>query len=351
MYPNLYDISWQVDEPTYRADSALSYSTIARYAKEGFNKLDSIFDKIETPSLTFGSAVDALITGGQKEFDEHFVVAEFPSISDNLKTIAQTLFARYSDTHRNLSDIDDDVLAQVGEECDFWANPKYKNHRVKLIKEGCQEYYTIMYAARGKHIVDTETYNQVCAAVRALKESEATKQYFQDDDPFDDSLQGFYQLKFKMPFEGFELRCMLDRVIVDHKNKKIYPIDLKTSSDTEWDFYRAFVKWRYDIQARLYWYILRYNLDQHPVFKDYTLEDFTFIVVNKTTLTPLAWVFKDTTTRGTLNYGKNGTVEFKDPLLIAKELNIYLTHKHTVPEGIYTNVRNDIVSWINNNMH
>ena len=44
---NLKDISWNVDEPTYRADSALSYSTLARFAREGFNKLDSLFTPIE----------------------------------------------------------------------------------------------------------------------------------------------------------------------------------------------------------------------------------------------------------------------------------------------------------------
>lgn len=350
MYPNLYDISWKVDEPTYRADSALSYSTISRFAKEGFNKLDSIFDKIDTPSLTFGSAVDALITGGQEEFDKQFIVAEFPSISDAQQTIAKTLFERYNDTYRNITDIDDDTLAEVGKECDFYAGDKYRNYRVKLIKENCQEYYSIMYAAKGKKVINTETYNQVTAAVRALKESEATKKYFAIDDPFDDSLQRFYQLKFRMPYDNFELRCMVDEIIVDHKTKTIYPVDLKTSSDAEWDFYHAFVKWRYDIQARLYWRIIRYNLDQHPEFKDYELADYTFIVVNKNTLIPLTWVYSDTKTKGKLTYGKNGFIEFEDPYVLAAQLNRYLKYKPAIPDDIYTNVRNDIVGWINKQM-
>lgn len=242
MYPNLYDISWKVDEPTYRADEALSYSSIAKFAREGFDKLETLFDRVETPSLTFGSAVDAIITGGQDEFDKQFIVAEFPSISDSLQTIAKTLFDRYSDTYRNIDEIDDDILAAVGKECEFWANDKYKNHRVKLIKENCQEYYTIMYNAKGKKILDTDTYNKVCAAVRALRESSSTNKYFADDT---EDLQRFYQLKFKMPVDDFEVRGMLDLVIVDHANKVVYPIDLKTSSTPEWEFFRSFVKWRY----------------------------------------------------------------------------------------------------------
>ena len=58
---SLYDISWKVSEPVYRADPALSYSTLSRYEREGFNNLDKLFDRLETPSLTFGSCVDTLI--------------------------------------------------------------------------------------------------------------------------------------------------------------------------------------------------------------------------------------------------------------------------------------------------
>ena len=47
---SLKDLSWQVSEEEYRADPALSYSTLAKYEREGFNNLDRLFDKIDTPS-------------------------------------------------------------------------------------------------------------------------------------------------------------------------------------------------------------------------------------------------------------------------------------------------------------
>ena len=50
-----------------------------------------------------------------------------------------------------------------------------------------------------------------------------------DDNPFDDTTERLYQLKFKGKYEGIDLRIMADEIIVDHKNKLIYPIDLKTS--------------------------------------------------------------------------------------------------------------------------
>ena len=347
-YPNLKEISWQVDEPTYRKDKALSYSTLARFAREGFNKIDSLFDDISTPSLTFGSAVDAMITGGIEEFNRNFLVADFPDISDNLKTIANRLFSLYSDTHRSIAEIGDDVLASIGAECDFYANDKYKNYRVKLIKENCQEYYNILYAAQGKKVLSTETGNQVMAAVTALKESPQTQFYFETDNPFDTSIQRFYQLKFKATFEGIDYRCMADLILVDHKSKKIYPVDLKTSSSPEWDFYKSFIKWRYDIQGRLYWRIIEDNIKRSEEFKDYKLMNYTFIVVNKETLTPLVWTFPQPMVYGTLKFGLRQQIELEDPFELGKELHYYLNNNSEVPLGIITTQSgNDITKWLN----
>ena len=241
---SLKDISWNVTEEEYRADEALSYSTLARFDREGFNNLDKLFDKIETPSLTFGSAVDSIITGGIDEFNERFIVLTFPPISDALKQIATLLFSRYNLVHRSLDTMSDEDLAQVGAECNFYANDKYKNYRVKLIREGCNEYYKLMFASQGKTILDNETYQEVCNAVRALRESESTRDYFADNNPFD-GIERCYQLKFKATLNNVNYRCMADLLYVNYGNKTVTPVDLKTSSHTEWDFYKSFIDWSY----------------------------------------------------------------------------------------------------------
>lgn len=102
-----------------------------------------------------------------------------------------------------------------------------------------------------------------------------------------------------------------------------------------------------DIQARLYWRIIRANMDKDPVFKDYELADYKFIVVNKKTLTPLVWEFNKTKVIGTLTLGKNGQIELRDPYELGKELSIYLSSRPTVPIGININGENNIVEWLN----
>lgn len=344
---SLKDISWLVTEEEYRADSALSYSTLAKFERGGFNELNKLFDKVESPSLTFGSAVDSLITGGEAEFNERFLVAEFPSISDNLIQIARTLHTRYGETYRSIDMISDNILAEVGKECEFYANDKYTNYRVKLIKENCNEFYNLLYLSVGKTILDTQTYNDVLRAVEALKTSENTRIYFNGNDPFTPEIEMLYQLKFKAALNNIEYRCMFDGLRVDHKNKTIQPIDLKTSFKKEWDFYKSFIEWNYQIQNRLYYRILLENIKGDEYFKDFKILPYKDIVVNRYTLTPLIWDCDFTFAIGTLAFGKNNQIVMRDPEEIGRELFYYLSNSPRVPIGIKIDGGNDLRTWMN----
>ena len=347
MNKSLYDISWKVDESTYRADPALSYSTLARYEREGFNNLDKLFDRIETPSLVFGSCVDTLITGNEEEFNQLFMVAELDNnISDTLVIIVKRLFETFKDKYSSLKDIpNDDVISCI--EDIQWNNHWLPKTRANKIKEDCAGYYGLLYIANNRTIISTKTYNEVIKAVDALKASDSTKFYFEPNNMFDDDIQRFYQLKFKATFNGINYRCMADEIIVFHNKKLVVPVDLKTSSKTEWDFYKSFLEWRYDIQARLYWRIIRDNMDRDPYFKDFKLAPYKFIVANKKTLTPLVWNFRSTEAMGDLTLGKITKIILRDPFKIGEELSHYLKDKPTVPDGISKVSPNQLEDWIN----
>lgn len=346
---SLYDISWQVSEKEYRADPALSYSTLARYEREGFNNLDKLFDRLETPSLTFGSAVDSIITGGQEEFDERFMVAEFPPTPDSITKMVKSLFSQYGDSYRSLITIPDDTIIKETEYQSYQMNWKPET-RAKVIKEKGQEYYNLLYIAGDKTILDTQTYQDVCNAVRALKESEATKFYFADNNPFEPNIERFYQLKFKACLEGIDYRCMFDELIVFHDTKEILPLDLKTScktSDKEWDFPKHYIEWNYQLQNRLYVRILQEVISKNSVYKDYKILPYRDIIIFKGNNTPLVWEVPFTFEEGTLTFGKYNQIEMRDPFEIGKELSSYLTSRPKVPMGINETGSNDLRKWIN----
>ena len=133
-------------------------------------------------------------------------------------------------------------------------------------------------------------------------------------------------------------------IIANHKEKVVYPIDLKTSSKPEWDFYKSFVEWGYSQQSRLYWRLIRQAMNNDEYFKDFYLDDYRFIVVNRFTLTPLVWKFEDTQTYGTITKvnSKGYTTIMRDPCDVGKELTKYLSEPITVPHDVSLTSDNSI---------
>lgn len=326
----LSSISWQVDEPTYRADPALSQSTLGTYEKLGFNGLDHLFDKKETPSLTFGGCTDSILTGGMDEFASRFSVLDI-NITEGGMNVASKLLSMNL-PFEVFEEIPEQVVSDAAKDAGFWQADKWDKKRYsEVLKTGnIAEYYNTSRHS-DKTIISTETYSDVLKCVTALKESPATSGYFAENDPLS-PVRRYYQLKFKGSHDGVTYRGMMDLLIVDYENKVIYPCDLKTSSHTEWDFEDSFIQWGYNWQARLYWRLIRMNLDKDSYFKDFKLENFRFIVVNRKSLIPLVWEFPLTQAVGTLVDDKGN--DYRDPYVIGSELQGYLNLRPSVPNGI-----------------
>lgn len=327
----LSEISLHITEPEYRQRPELSYSTLSTYETLGFTGLDHLFDKKESPSLTLGSVVDSILTGGEDEFRSLYTVLDI-NVTDSGIDICKNLINQCL-PFDTFEEIPESIVSQAAKEIGFWQNDKYDNTRYKQVLKcgNVSEYYNALKCS-DKTIISTETFQTALAMVRALRESPATAGYFADNDELS-PIRRYYQLKFAANFEGVGYRNMADLIIVDYENKIVWPIDLKTSMGcAEWDFEQNFKKWHYYIQARLYWRIIRANMNKDDYFKDFSLEDYRFIICNPKTLTPLVWEFPLTKSVGTLidDDGK----EIRDPFEIGTELQGYLNLRPPVPNGI-----------------
>lgn len=244
---SLKEISLQIDEPTYRKMPELSYSMLSRFQSVGFD-ITKLQESVSSPSLTFGSAVDAIITGGQGEFDKNFMVVDLPNIPEIASTCIKIIWNKYKDTYKHLKDIPMDTLNTELQLNGFWPNSRYSAQaRINgFFKNPVEDYYQLNYIAENKSIINTELHGQIVQAVHALKTSSATKDYFAEDNPWDNSIERLYQLKFRADLDGVGYRCMMDECVVLHDKKLIIPIDLKTScSCEEKDFYFNFLQWHY----------------------------------------------------------------------------------------------------------
>ena len=341
---SLKDISWQVSEEEYRADKAYSYSTLAKFDREGFENLDKLFDKVESPSLLFGSMVDTLLTDGETEYEKRFFVADFPVVSDTIKDIIKELHDLYGEECMNLTNISDEKILFVTDLHKYQQNWLPKT-RVKSILEKGEQYYDLLHLSKDKTLVTVQQNQDARDCVNLLKTSSATKWYFEDDNPFDNSIERLYQLKFKGEFEGIPVRCMADLIIIDHKNKLIIPCDLKTSYKPEYNFYKSFIEWKYFVQSQLYAEIIKQNIQKDDYFKDFTITNYRFIVISNNTRNPLVWEYPDTWCMTDMVYGSNNQVKCKNWRSILKELDYYLKNESKTPMGVKNH--NNLLQWLN----
>ena len=345
---SLKEIALQIDEPTYRKMPELSYSILSRFQSVGFD-INKLQEKLSSPSLLFGSAIDALITGSQEEFDKNFMVVDLPNIPESASNCVKIIWNKYKDTYKHLKDIPIDILNTELQFNGFWPNNRYSAQaRINgFFKNPVEDYYQLNYIAENKSIINTELHTQILQAVNALKTSPATKDYFMEDNPWDNNTERLYQLKFRADLNGIGYKCMMDECIAIHDKKLIIPIDLKTScSCEEKDFYFNFLKYHYSLQSRLYSRILRANLDKDDYFKDFTILNYRFIFCNKDSCSPLVWEFKETHSKGTLYYGRYKQIGFPDPEDLGRELYLFFSSGQKPEEPLIAD-RNSLDSWIN----
>ena len=167
---SLKDISWNVTEKEYRADPAFSYSTISKFNREGFDNLEHLFDKTESPSLLFGSIVDCILTGTEEEFNDRFFVADFPELPDKQKEIVESIFhdAKPGESWDNITDAA--ILSHIVAS-NYQPNWKQET-RIKVIREAGREYYDLLVLANEKTVINRQLYQDALSCVEALKQSE-----------------------------------------------------------------------------------------------------------------------------------------------------------------------------------
>ena len=89
---SLKDYSLNLSEQEYHDYPAWSYSTIAKYARNGFSAIATLHDKVKpTPEMEFGSLFDSFITKGKQTLND-YAVADF-SVPPAEKGVLDTLAA------------------------------------------------------------------------------------------------------------------------------------------------------------------------------------------------------------------------------------------------------------------
>lgn len=337
---SLSQISLSIPEEEYHSLPYWSYSLIARYAKEGFSAIANLHEPVKsTPAMEFGSLVDCMLT---RPSDLH---NEYAVCDTQVPPAEKAVLDALSNSKVPFEDLDNDAIQKACELKGYqprWGfDAKYK-HLAEYA-----DYYNLLCS--GKKLVAKTDWEDAERIVQALLKNEVTSPFFKKST---EDLEILYQQQFVVSYkpigsdEKIKLKIMPDIMVVDHKEKTVQLVDLKTSSLPAWQFKENFLKFRYDIQASLYSDVMDAVLDSEEEYDEYTIKPYLFVVISRSDFIPVVFQYDQTDptqenglswTNGEKLYHYRGWKE----LLI--EILLYEREKAVVPSHIDTTKPNNIL--------
>ena len=249
---DIKSLALDITEEAYRELPHLNYSMLSAYNKSGILSFKK--EKEETKSLILGSLVDHMLTSDTSWRDKY-------SVLDS------------SITQRALSVVN---LMKQGFDIDYAINENYPVNwkletKINKYKEEIGNYEDELLDGN-KIMIPEEMLNKAVTMVRRIQSHPVAGLYFSEND-----LDISYQLKFIANIDNIDYKCMIDAIYVNHNDKTIQLIDLKTTSKHIWEFPNSFMFYNYWIQANLYRDIVQENIAE---FDNYTILPYQFVVVN-----------------------------------------------------------------------
>ena len=97
-----------------------------------------------------------------------------------------------------------------------------------------------------------------------------------------------YQFPVYFKLKGFIFRGILDIIRINHTDKTVRMVDLKTGQETAENFMKSFLKWRYDLQEAVYTAAFD-SICEELGLENYTLLPFEFLYISRFEKIPLIY--------------------------------------------------------------
>lgn len=294
-------INTSTPEMEYITAEAISYSALSRLTngpKAYLNK-----DKPTGDFLITGSAVDIMLTESEEEFHNQFYI-----MTANKPTSEMML--AYTNT---MIETDNPQIAMAA------SGYKRAVTTEKWETEG-KPYYDAIKAAGNKMILSLEEYMRVQSVVNTLKTNEFTKEYFSKPEE-DIDIQ--YQLIHYFDYKKRKGKIKLDIVVIDHKEKKIHPKDLKTTGKPVINFLSSYRSYKYYIQGG--WFMIGLEDWKNEHYPEYEIVNFEFIVAEMfNTNQPMIFPMSSSEIKGAIKGGVTSTgYKLKGIDELLEDLNYY----------------------------
>lgn len=282
---SLTSLALNITEKEYRALPSLSQSALAQYAAKGPRAIKDMLEgkRFEAGFLDKGSLLDTLVFFGEDGVKSRFAfIATDGYPPQSVKSIVEYIYNAVGGIVRNFNAVADNVILDAARIHEFQQRWKEET-TIKHIREKGTKYFDFLKANAGKTILSKEDLKNAVLALRAMEENPYTSYLFKNSP----QREVLTQLKF----EANGLKMMADWIVVDHGNKTIRIIDLKSTGKSRDDFEKSFIQFGYYLQATMYSQILKDVISKDDYFKSFTVLPFQFLVINVEELLPQLYEF------------------------------------------------------------
>jgi hypothetical protein len=267
-------------------DSSSSLKDFSMDRKKYYRKyiLGEDVDDKDTQAATMGRLVETLLMEPD-EFDKRFYMSACASAPTGLMLAFVEALWKFTKESmdddgkvtRSFEDISKDAYAESG------FKIKYDAVIAKFVGTDAEIFYNEIRTVRGKNltVVTAEDVNNAEKIVVQLRTNDVTK----DIVTMVNSKQ--YSVYNQLQVEGYTIddhmfKSMMDKVIVDHKEKRVQVYDLKCTWSVENFLEEYYLYRRAYIQAYLYYWAAIYLTKTIEEFEGYTAFPPQFIVCDST---------------------------------------------------------------------
>jgi hypothetical protein len=296
----------QMTDKEYRSlKSRLSYSNLKTYVQNRTKFMNEcvlgiVSEKEATGATIVGDIVHVMLAGREGEFDNKFHISQIDPPKGQLGELCDALYKRTlkSLTYNELEEkyIQTDSFETLFKDAVDSIKYDYNLKEVKFMgkslekilelfstadKDGVipEQYYKEQVECTGKQIVSMSNIETAERIVNHLKEHPYTAELVNLQTS--NEIEVFNELVVLYEIDGIPYRSMIDKCLINHKQKVIVTYDYKTTYDNENGFEYSYLKYGYWLQAGLYAIAIKEWAKEHGL-QDYTIIPIRYIAIDTT---------------------------------------------------------------------
>ena len=241
----------------YFALDLLSYSKLAAFDRVGPSLFNDEKKDDSSSAIRVGSLVDDILTDPDGIEEKYFIVSiDKPTAS--LGVLVDLCTQRFN----TFEEIAKPLVFEMAKTAELWSSTKKDEvYETKFDTDHFWNYLKMHYQRAGRDMVSQDTLELARKMARTLKEDIDTKDAFLEEEGVEviyqhvelwgvEKSETFEMFGGEAPFEGYKSK--FDILRIDHNNKTLQFVDIKTMMDKADAFERSFYMFRYYIQDAMY---------------------------------------------------------------------------------------------------